>query len=163
MGGGVTTTMTKHWEDQGLCRHELWRGAWFDHDPTTAAMAIAVCERCPVREICLEKALIRGEQGIWGGKNFSPGRKRPKVSEERTLVIRALADMAWHPRREIITRARTGLSEDRRVELAVIATRQGRNPTMADRKAVVHAISRLLRCGRVQTMVDDTTMIRRVT
>ncbi|MEB3368068.1 WhiB family transcriptional regulator [Saccharopolyspora mangrovi] len=40
-----------------------------------ARRAIAICERCPVREACLEKALQNGELGIWGGTTETQRRK----------------------------------------------------------------------------------------
>jgi WhiB family redox-sensing transcriptional regulator len=41
--------------------------------------AKAVCETCPVREPCLEHALIYKEVGVWGGKS---------EKERRTIIRR---------------------------------------------------------------------------
>lgn len=42
--------------------------------------AIAICDRCPVRDACLEKALQNGELGIWGG---TTEHQRRKMRRER--------------------------------------------------------------------------------
>lgn len=42
--------------------------------------AIAICDRCPVREACLELALDGGDLGIWGG---TTDKKRRKLRAER--------------------------------------------------------------------------------
>ena len=57
------------WAKQALCADadpDLWYPAEEDH--ATAAAAIKVCNRCPVRADCLAHALaIREPRGIWGG------------------------------------------------------------------------------------------------
>lgn len=46
--------------------------------------AKAICAGCPVREPCLEDALVRGEEfGIWGGLTET---ERRKIRRERGLV-----------------------------------------------------------------------------
>nr|AJM87322.1 WhiB-family transcriptional regulator [Saccharopolyspora endophytica] len=48
-----------------------------------ARQAIEICERCPVRDACLELAVRDGEWGIWGG--MTEGRRR-KIRAERRLA-----------------------------------------------------------------------------
>lgn len=45
-----------------------------------ARQAVEICDRCPVREACLELAIRDGEWGIWGGT--TEGRRR-KIRTER--------------------------------------------------------------------------------
>lgn len=54
---------------------------WFPERGEPAALAKRICNRCPVREECLEYALAAGEKyGIWGGTT---------ERERRRLVRRA--------------------------------------------------------------------------
>jgi len=58
------------WRDKALCRFEDSPEKWFASptDTETIAYAVAVCERCPVRERCAEYALTeRIADGVWGG------------------------------------------------------------------------------------------------
>ena len=46
--------------------------------------AVAVCQMCLLRELCLERALARGEvNGVWGGRIFSDQRKVPPADRVR--------------------------------------------------------------------------------
>ena len=50
-------------------------------EPTVAAPAKAVCAQCPVRQACLEHALVNRErQGIWGGMTE---RERRRIIRQR--------------------------------------------------------------------------------
>jgi len=41
------------------------------YDQRTAAAALELCRRCPVRDECLAAAVGRGEKfGVWGGRVF---------------------------------------------------------------------------------------------
>ncbi len=56
---------------------------WFAESPADVENAKALCEPCPVRQVCLAGALDRGEPwGVWGGQLFLSGavipRKRPR-------------------------------------------------------------------------------------
>ncbi len=59
------------WQQWGLCRG---RGCdpWFPTSPRgVVTLAVALCERCPVRRPCLEYALSLEDSppvGVWGGK-----------------------------------------------------------------------------------------------
>jgi len=55
--------------------HHLWLS---EHD-TERAIAITLCDHCPVLTECRRTAQLRGERfGVWGGKDFSrrPGGPR---------------------------------------------------------------------------------------
>ncbi len=48
---------------------------WFAEHPEILEHAKALCRLCPLREMCLEGALERGEPwGVWGGELFDRGR-----------------------------------------------------------------------------------------
>ena len=56
---------------------------WFAELPADVEFAKALCQACPVREICFDGALDRREPwGVWGGELFLQGvvipRKRPR-------------------------------------------------------------------------------------
>ena len=56
---------------------------WFAQTPADVEAAKALCRPCPVRRLCLEGALERGEPwGVWGGELVERGvvvpRKRPR-------------------------------------------------------------------------------------
>ncbi len=56
---------------------------WFAEAPADVEAAKALCLDCPVRALCLDGALERGEPwGVWGGELFLQGqviaRKRPR-------------------------------------------------------------------------------------
>ncbi len=48
---------------------------WFAEDPDRLEHAKTLCRPCPLRQMCLEGALERGEPwGVWGGELFAEGR-----------------------------------------------------------------------------------------
>lgn len=56
---------------------------WFAESPSDVDFAKALCQSCPVRQLCLDAALERREPwGVWGGELFLQGavipRKRPR-------------------------------------------------------------------------------------
>lgn len=56
---------------------------WFAELPADVEHAKALCQACPVRQLCLSGALERREPwGVWGGELFLQGvvipRKRPR-------------------------------------------------------------------------------------
>jgi WhiB family transcriptional regulator, redox-sensing transcriptional regulator len=56
---------------------------WFAESPADVEYAKALCQDCPVRDLCLSGALERREPwGVWGGELFLQGvvipRKRPR-------------------------------------------------------------------------------------
>ncbi len=66
---------------------------WFAELPADVEFAKALCQGCPVRELCLDGALERREPwGVWGGELFLQGvvipRKRPRgrPRKDRTEV-----------------------------------------------------------------------------
>ena len=56
---------------------------WFAESPSDVEFAKALCQACPVQQLCLQGALERREPwGVWGGELFLQGvvipRKRPR-------------------------------------------------------------------------------------
>jgi len=56
---------------------------WFAESPADVEFAKALCQACPVQQLCLGGALERREPwGVWGGELFLQGvvipRKRPR-------------------------------------------------------------------------------------
>ena len=66
------------WQDQAYCRDsniDFFPEVGFNH---TSIAAIAMCKECPVKERCLEFAMVNNIQyGIWGGKT-APNRRSMK-------------------------------------------------------------------------------------
>lgn len=63
---------------------------FFSEEASEIAEAKAICRECPVRRLCLEGAIQRGEPwGVWGGELFDRGqvvlrkrgRGRPRKDE----------------------------------------------------------------------------------
>lgn len=73
--------MTTSWSTRAAC-HGLDPRLFFPSDDEDAAPAKAVCDRCPVREHCLEHALgSREREGVWGG--FTEAERRRIVRRRR--------------------------------------------------------------------------------
>jgi WhiB family redox-sensing transcriptional regulator len=74
------TTITSSWRDQAACRG-LDPDIFYPVSDEDADMAKAVCATCPVREACLEHALVNRERdGIWGG---ATERERRRMVRQR--------------------------------------------------------------------------------
>jgi WhiB family redox-sensing transcriptional regulator len=68
------------WPEQALCAQSDPE-AWFPEAGRSAAIAKAICARCPVQAPCLAYALARpGLRGVWGG-----------LSERERRAVRQLA------------------------------------------------------------------------
>ena len=91
-----------NWRDAAACRHadpDLFfpAGTTGDAVEDTAA-AIALCRRCPVREECLEFAMVTSQRdGVWGATSEEDRRRM-----RSTWVAGRLREPAARPR------ARTG-------------------------------------------------------
>ncbi len=64
---------------------------WFAELPADVEYAKAMCQDCPVRQLCLGGALERHEPwGVWGGELFLQGtvipRKRPRGRPRKDAV-----------------------------------------------------------------------------
>ena len=47
---------------------------FFPEDDATLAAARGICAGCPVRDVCRELGLARGETGVWGGLLLEDGK-----------------------------------------------------------------------------------------
>lgn len=64
------------WKDLGMC-HNLPTDLFYDHsddNPEIAKNAKAICDYCPVKDMCLGKGQEDKEFGIWGGKKLQNGK-----------------------------------------------------------------------------------------
>lgn len=72
------------WREFALCRG-MDPDIWYPDRGTTTdetRQAKAVCEQCPVREACLEYALLAHEdRGIWGGQS---AKERRAIARRRS-------------------------------------------------------------------------------
>lgn len=64
---------------------------WFAESPSDVEFAKALCQTCPVRDLCLSGARERREPwGVWGGELFQQGavipRKRPRGRPRKHVV-----------------------------------------------------------------------------
>ena len=65
---------------KGLCMTEPDR--WYPEKGGTTKEAKKVCQRCPVREPCLDYAMAAGERyGVWGGLSERERRKLRKEAQ----------------------------------------------------------------------------------
>jgi WhiB family redox-sensing transcriptional regulator len=74
------------WRDLGLCLTEdpdlFFPIGDGPHAAAQTATAIAVCQRCPVRQPCLDWALAAGTTGVWGGLDESERRNLRRASRQ---------------------------------------------------------------------------------
>lgn len=103
------------WRDHAACRgvdtdlfirDERRRGA-VAH---TFAAALAYCDRCPVRHPCLDEAMTRRDEGVWGGTTRSqreqlargivrarcPVCTSPWLHTTPTAQVCMLCGVSWH-------------------------------------------------------------------
>ena len=78
------------WMDEGACYIEgIPTAVFFVVNPSDQAVAFAVCERCVVRDECLEYALATfapsRDHGIWGGTSERE-RKRIRVQRREAAL-----------------------------------------------------------------------------
>jgi WhiB family redox-sensing transcriptional regulator len=72
--------MSKAWRQQAACRG-LDPQIFYPATDEEAETAKSVCQRCAVRETCLEHALtVREKEGIWGG---CTERERRRIIRQR--------------------------------------------------------------------------------
>jgi WhiB family redox-sensing transcriptional regulator len=72
----------KEWRLAAACR-DLDTGVFFGETEDDVATAKAVCATCPVREACLEFALVtRQDDGVWGGLDENERRRLRRRRQE---------------------------------------------------------------------------------
>jgi WhiB family redox-sensing transcriptional regulator len=71
------------WRDEVACRDED-TDIFFPLTDEDAGPALAICATCPVREECLEFALItRQDDGVWGGLTETQRRRLRRRRREQ--------------------------------------------------------------------------------
>ena len=84
----VITYDPNDWRLDAACR-DLDTAIFFPETEEAVAAAKAVCAACPVREACLEFALItRQDDGVWGGLEEN---ERRRVRRRRQEAARKAA------------------------------------------------------------------------
>ena len=84
----VTTYDPNEWRLDAACR-DLDTAIFFPESEDDVATAKAVCASCPVREACLDFALItRQDDGVWGGLDEN---ERRRVRRRRQEAARKTA------------------------------------------------------------------------
>lgn len=80
--------MDTEWMAHGLCR-ELPPSTFFPSDGVGVDQARRICNTCPVREPCLEYALVeRVDHGVWGGASERERRRILKRRRQESAVRR---------------------------------------------------------------------------
>ena len=101
--GGATAHPGTDWMDHAACRGAAADVFFLDHGAGPADEARTYCDRCPVREDCLDYALANGEQfGIWGGLTLSQRLqvRRARIRASRDAELAAIPtppDTEAHP------------------------------------------------------------------
>ncbi|HEX3621337.1 MAG TPA: WhiB family transcriptional regulator [Acidimicrobiales bacterium] len=93
MSETLTTYDPEAWRQDAACR-DLDTAIFFPDTEGEAELAKAVCASCPVREACLEFALVtRQDDGVWGGLDENERRRlrRRKQEAAREAARRAAA------------------------------------------------------------------------
>jgi len=84
----LTTYNPDDWRLDAACR-DLDTSIFFPETDDAVATAKAICAACPVREACLEFALItRQDDGVWGGLDEN---ERRRVRRRRQEAARKAA------------------------------------------------------------------------
>ncbi len=78
---------TTEWMLAGNCQ-DYTPATFFPSDGVGVDVARAICQDCPVKEPCLEHALVeRIEHGVWGGCSE---RERRRILKRRKLAAAAV-------------------------------------------------------------------------
>lgn len=88
MAQTLTTYDPKEWRSRAACR-DVDTAVFFPETESEVAAAKAVCASCPVREACLDFALVtRQDDGVWGGLDEN---ERRRVRRRRQEAARKAA------------------------------------------------------------------------
>ncbi|HTJ74847.1 MAG TPA: WhiB family transcriptional regulator [Acidimicrobiales bacterium] len=78
----LTTYDPNEWRQDAACR-DMDTAIFFPETEEAAAAAKAVCATCPVREACLQFALVtRQDDGVWGGLDENERRRLRRRRQE---------------------------------------------------------------------------------
>jgi WhiB family redox-sensing transcriptional regulator len=76
--------METEWMQRGLCR-EIPPSTFFPSDGVGVEVARRICAECPVKDACLEYALVnRIDHGVWGGCSE---RERRRILKRRRVSV----------------------------------------------------------------------------
>lgn len=86
----MTNRSLESWMQFGSCR-DYPPVLFFPSDAEGVKTAVEVCGQCPVREVCLEYALVeRVEHGVWGGESE---RRRRRLLRTRDRQAQPLDEL----------------------------------------------------------------------
>jgi len=78
----LTTLDRNDWRLDAACRH-LDTATFFPATDDEVATAKAICAGCPVRDACLEFALVtRQDDGVWGGLDENERRRARRRGQD---------------------------------------------------------------------------------
>ena len=76
------------WMQHGLCR-QVAPATFFPNDGVGVEVARRICQACPVKEPCLEYALVeRIDHGVWGGASERERRRILKRRRQEAAATR---------------------------------------------------------------------------
>ena len=79
------------WMDAGNCR-SISPSVFFPSDGVGVEVARQICRDCPVKDPCLEYALVNHiDHGVWGGTSE---RERRRIARRRRLAAEAILEPA---------------------------------------------------------------------
>ena len=88
MAQTLTTYDPREWRERAACR-DLDTAVFFPETDEGVAAAKDVCAACPVRDACLDFALVtRQDDGVWGGLDEN---ERRRVRRRRQEAARKAA------------------------------------------------------------------------
>lgn len=76
----------KDWADRGACRG-TGPAIFFPERGESVAEAKETCRGCPVRQECLDYAMVNGERfGVWGGLSVRERRSLRRLRQTKTAA-----------------------------------------------------------------------------
>ena len=86
-GFGLTRRATPFDSTSALCKN-MDTNDWFPENGAGRGKryraAKALCQRCPIREPCLQHGVETGAYGVWGGVSLRAGSIRKQCKKEKT-------------------------------------------------------------------------------
>jgi Transcription factor WhiB len=91
----TTENLPIGWQAQAACKGLNTRVFFVNtrRQPTLGGLVVRLCHECPVQLQCYCYALLRGEQGIWGGSTDEErARLRPFVDDQTLSLWRSIVE-----------------------------------------------------------------------
>lgn len=94
----TTEELPRAWMDHALCKGLNTRVFFVNtrRQPDLSGLVMSLCSMCPVQLPCYCYALLRGEQGIWGGSTDEErARIRPLAGDQTFEVWRSIVERVY--------------------------------------------------------------------